>query len=173
MSSGRIFLLVGGFVLYLLLQVLLLKNMVIFSSAFCFLYVLYILLLPIDIKSIPSMLIAFAMGLGVDLFYDTLGIHTASLVAVAFVRNPWLKVLTPTGGYDEGLMPSMLNMGFGWFLTYSLPLFLFHHLLFFYIENLGTNLFFPVVQKIIYSAIFVFIMSIIVQLLFYRRRRGI
>ncbi|PRY89586.1 rod shape-determining protein MreD [Mongoliibacter ruber] len=173
MSSGRLFLLSIGFILYLIIQVLLLKNLVLFGTAFCFLYVLYILLLPVDLKTIPSLLIAFFLGIGVDLFYDTLGIHTASILAVSFVRAGWLKILTPTGGYDDDLQPSMLNMGFGWFLTYSLPLFLLHHFLFFYIENLGTNLYLPVVQKIVFSTIFVFIMSIIVQLLFYRRRRGI
>lgn len=173
MNSGRIFFLVIGFIVYFFVQVLLLKNLVLFGSAFCFLYVLYILLLPVDMKTVPTMLIAFVLGFGVDLFYDTLGIHTASAVALGFVRSGWLKVLTPTGGYDDDLQPSMLNMNFGWFLTYSLPLFLLHHLIFFYIENLGTNLFLPVVQKIIFSSIFVFIMSIIVQLLFYRRRRGI
>lgn len=173
MNTSRVILLIGGFIFYVMIQVLLLKNMVLFGSAFCFLYVLYILLLPIEINTIPTLLIAFLMGFCVDLFYDTLGIHTASLLAVAFVRKRWIKVLTPTGGYDEDLQPSMLNMNFGWFLTYSIPLYLLHHILFFQIESLGTNLFLPVVQKIVASAIFVFIMSIIVQLLFYRRRRGI
>jgi hypothetical protein len=173
MKGNRIFLLVGGFIFYLIIQVVLLKNMVVFGSAFCFLYVLFILLLPIEIKTIPIMLVAFVMGLGVDVFYDTIGIHTASLVGVAFIRNTWLNILTPTGGYDENMNPSLLNMGLGWFVSYSLPLILVHHSLFFIIESLGTNLFLPVVQKIIGSAIFVFIMSIIVQLLFYRRRRGI
>ena len=173
MNSIKIFFLTGGFFLYLAVQVLLLKNMVLFGMAFCFLYVLYILLLPLEMKTIPIMLIAFVLGIGVDLFYDTLGIHTASIVAVAFLRNPWLKVLTPTGGYDENLQPSILNMGFGWFTYYSIPLLLLHHLLFFYIDSLGTNLLIPAVQKVITSTIFVFVMSITVQLLFYRRRRGI
>ncbi|RPA66931.1 rod shape-determining protein MreD [Cyclobacteriaceae bacterium YHN15] len=173
MSSNRIFLLVGGFVFYLVVQVVLLKNMVLFGTSFCFLYVFFILLLPIEMKTIPIMLIAFAMGIGIDIFYDTIGIHTASLVALAFLRNTWLNTLTPTGGYDENLTPSLLNLGLGWYVSYSLPLILIHHGLFFFIESLGTNLFLPVVQKIIGSAIFAFLMSIIVQLLFYRRRRGI
>jgi hypothetical protein len=173
MAGNRILLLAVGFVFYLILQVVFLKNVVVFGTAFCFLYVLFILLLPIEIKTIPIMLVAFAMGIGVDIFYDTIGIHTASLVGMAFLRNTWLKTLTPTGGYDENLNPSLLNMGLGWYVSYSLPLILVHHTLFFFIESLGTNLFLPVVQKIIGSVIFVFIMSIIVQLLFYRRRRGI
>lgn len=173
MNASKIFLLVGGFIIYLLVQILILKNLVLFGVAFCFLYILYLLLLPIETKTIPTLLIAFSMGLMVDLFYDTMGIHTASILTIAFIRKPWLKILTPTGGYDENLQPSVLNMGFGWFTTYSLPLIIIFNGFFFFIESIGTDLFIPVVQKIIASAIFVFVMSIIVQLLFYRRRRGI
>jgi hypothetical protein len=166
-------LLVGGFFIYLFVQVLLLKNMVLFGMAFCFLYVLYILLLPSELKTTSLLLIAFVLGLLTDFFYDTLGMHTASLLVIAFLRNKWIKILTPTGGYDDDLHPTLLNMGFGWFMYYAIPMFLLHAMLFFYIESLGTDLFFYVVQKVIASVIFVFIMSIIVQLLFYRRRRGI
>ncbi|SIS93592.1 rod shape-determining protein MreD [Belliella pelovolcani] len=173
MNSSRIFILIGSFIIFTLVQVLILKNLVLFGVAFCFLHVLFILLLPIETKTIPSLLIAFGLGLMVDLFYDTIGIHTASLLIVAFIKKPWIKILTPTGGYDDNLQPSMLNMGFGWFATFSVPLFLIYNIAFFFIESLGTDLFIPVVQKIIASTIFVFVMSIIVQLLFYRRRRGI
>lgn len=173
MSSSRIIMLVGGGILYLFFQVLILKNLVLFGIAFCFLYMMFILLLPVHIKTIPVLLISFFLGLGVDFFYDTMGIHTACLVAVGFVRYRWLQVLVPTGGYDDDLQPSILNMGFGWFFSYSIPLILLHHSLFFYIESMGTDLFISSLQKIITSAIFVFIMSIIVQLLLYRRRRGI
>ncbi|WP_113923937.1 rod shape-determining protein MreD [Cognataquiflexum aquatile] len=173
MNSIRVIsILLTGF-LYLVFQVLVLKNLVLFGSAFCFLYVTYIILLPIDLKTIPTLLISFFIGMGVDLFYDTLGIHTAALLIIGFVRHRWLLVLVPPGGYDDDLQPSLLNMGFGWFLSYSIPLVLIHHTLFFYIESLGTDLFFTSLQKIIASVIFVTVMSIIVQLLFYRRRRGI
>ncbi len=173
MNSTRIFSLIAGFFLYLIIQVLVLKNLVIFGTAFCFLYILYILLLPINVKTVQTLLIAFVLGMGVDLFYDTIGVHTASVLMLAFVRKRWIQAITPTGGYDDDLQPSLLNLGIGWFFIYSFPMILIHHTLFFYIENIGTNLFLSVVQKVIASAIFVFIMSIIVQLLFYSRRRGI
>lgn len=173
MNSSRIISLLVGFFIYLAIQVLFFKNMVIFGSAFCFLYIVYILLLPLEMKVIPTLLIAFVLGLGVDIFYDTMGIHTASLLVIGFVRSSWIKTLTPTGGYDEDLQPTFLNMGLGWFFTYSLPLIAIHHLLFFFIESWGTELFLPVITKTIASAIFVFTMSIITQLLFYKRRRGI
>ena len=50
MNSIRVIsILLTGF-LYLVFQVLVLKNLVLFGSAFCFLYVTYIILLPIDLK---------------------------------------------------------------------------------------------------------------------------
>src|SRR5690606_14189490 len=122
---------ISGFFAYLVAQVFLLKNLVIFDVAFCFLYVLYILLLPLEIKTIPLMIMAFLLGFSIDIFYDSLGMHTASLLAMAFIRNTWIGMIVPTGGYDENVQLSVLNMGIGWFLTYSLPLIFLHHLIFF------------------------------------------
>jgi hypothetical protein len=173
MTSIRILsLFIAGF-LYFLAQVLIRKNLVLFGVAFCFLYLMFIILLPMEVKTIPSLLIAFVMGLGVDMFYDTMGVHASALLLVGFVRSRWLRMLVPSGAYDEDMQPTMVNMGLQWFLSYSLPLVLIHHVVFFYVESLGTGLFFGSLQKIITSTIFVTIMSIIVQLLFYRRRRGI
>jgi hypothetical protein len=173
MSNKNIFSMIAGFLIVLLIQIFFLKNLVLFGTAFCFLHVIYILLLPIEIKPIPTMLIAFAMGMGVDIFYDTLGMHTAALVLMASLRYLWIKVLTPRGGYDEDLTPSVLNMGFGWWLSYSLPLLLLYHFLFFYIDNLGTDLYLPTLYRTISSTLFTFLMGMIMQVLFYKRKRGI
>jgi hypothetical protein len=173
MNSKTIISSLTGFFVYFLVQVFVLKNLVIFDMAFCFLYVFYILLLPIETKTIPLMLIAFILGILIDIFYDSLGIHTASTVALAFVRNTWIQINIPTGGYDENVQPSILNMGAGWFFTYSVPLILFHHFIFFYIDYLGTGLYLPVVNRIVSSAAFVWILGILVQMLFYKRKRGI
>lgn len=173
MNSKIIISSITGFFVYFLVQVFVLKNLVIFDVAFCFLYVFYILLLPIETKAIPLMLIAFALGFLIDIFYDSLGMHTGSLVALAFIRNTWIRIIIPTGGYDENVQPSILNMGIGWFFTYSIPLILLHHFIFFYIDSLGTDLYLPMVNRIVSSAAFVWIVGIMVQMLFYKRRRGI
>lgn len=173
MTSLRIISLTIAGILYFLAQVLILKNLVLFGVAFCFLYLMFIVLLPMEVETIPSLLIAFVLGLGVDVFYDTMGIHTSALLVVGFLRSRWLKILVPAGSYDDDLQPTVVNMGLQWFLSYSVPLILVHHTVFFYVESLGTGLFFDSLQKIVASIIFVTIMSIIVQLLFYRRRRGI
>ena len=173
MNSKIIISSITGFFIYFIVQVFVLKNLVVFDTAFCFLYVFYILLLPMELKSIPLMLISFLLGISIDIFYDTMGLHAASLVALAFIRNSWIRMVIPTGGYDEYVQPSVLNMGFGWFMTYSVPLLLVHHLIFFYIDNLGTDLYLPMVNRVWGSLVLVWIMGLMVQLLFYKRRRGI
>ncbi|WP_143962551.1 rod shape-determining protein MreD [Litoribacter populi] len=173
MNSRTFILAILGFFAYMAVQAFVLKNVVIFGSAFAFLYVIYILIFPLEIKTIPLMLVSFLLGFSIDIFYDSLGMHTASLVLVAFLRKSWLKVHTPTGGFDDNTDPTVLNMGFGWFLTYALPLILIHHLAFFYIDNLGTDLYIPVIVKAVSSAVFTFILGVIVQMLFYKKKRGI
>ncbi|MEJ0055498.1 MAG: hypothetical protein WDN75_07500 [Bacteroidota bacterium] len=82
------------FVLYLLVQVMLFKQVILFNTSFCFLYVAFILLLPIETNSLVLMGVAFFLGFFVDIFYDSLGLHALSLVLVAYVRNYWLGTIT-------------------------------------------------------------------------------
>ncbi|MEX0882038.1 MAG: rod shape-determining protein MreD [Cyclobacteriaceae bacterium] len=171
MTAGKIIKYSVVFLIYFLVQALMLKNLVLFGTAFCFLYVFFILSLPQEIKSVALMLIGFLLGLALDFFYDSLGMHAASCVLLAFLRNPWIKVNTPIGGYDDNVPPTLLNMGFGWFTVYSLPLIFLHHLLFFYIDILGTELYLQLVTRVVSSVIFTFILGTIVQAIFYKKER--
>lgn len=95
MSSNRILkYLIQWFVL-VALQVLLLKDFALFNTSYCFAYSAAFLLLPFEVSVVMGMLIAFGTGFIIDVFYDTLGIHTAASVFVAYLRGPLLKALTP------------------------------------------------------------------------------
>ncbi|MCC5939817.1 MAG: rod shape-determining protein MreD [Lunatimonas sp.] len=173
MTGSIILRAVFGLVLYFLVQVFVLKDIVLFGEAFCFLYLFALLLLPLEVKTIPLMLMAFLFGLGIDAFYDTTGMHAASLVLITFIRSAWVNANTPRGGYEENVPPTVLNMGLIWFTAYALPLVLLHHLVFFYIDMAGIETIKPLVTKVLSSTFFTFIFGLIVQLLFYQRKRGI
>ncbi len=158
-----------SFILYVLFQVLLLKNFVLFDTAFCFLYVAFILMLPVEIGSLLLMLVAFVVGFSVDIFYDSLGINAAASVFIGFLRPYWLKIITPRGGYEEIVIPSLKTMDFGWFFTYSLPLIFIHHLILFFLEAGGFNLFFFTFLKVLFSALFTFFVIVLTQHLFYKK----
>jgi|SRR5690606_1732832 len=155
-----------SFFVYLLYQVLILKNIVLFNTAFCFLYVAYLLFLPVESNPVFLMLAGFLMGFAVDIFYDSLGLHAFSCVLVMYVRNYWLTLITPQGGYDVGTTPSIAINGIQWFLVYTIPLVFLHHAFLFFVEAGGFGMFWFTLWKIITSTIFTTVVTVIVQFLF-------
>lgn len=156
-----------------LIQILLLKNLALFGIAFCFIYLVSILSFPTSIPTIPLLLISFSLGLLIDVFYDTLGIHALGATFMAFLRPQWLKMISPSGGYDDNTNPSISEMGIGWYISYSWPLIFAFCLLFFMTDQWGTGRFLNALNKSFFSSTFTVLLAIIVQLLFFKRRRGI
>jgi hypothetical protein len=154
-------------------QILFLKNLALFGVAFLFIYLLGILILPISIKTTPLLLIAFGLGFVIDIFYETIGMHTAAATLLAFIRSLWLRTISPTGGYMDVEEPSLNEMGLVWFLTYSFPLVFIYSVAFFTADQWGTSGFFGVLNKSLFSSILTCLLAILVQLLFFKRRRGI
>lgn len=168
--------LISYFLLILFLgvvQVFFLKNLALFGVAFVFIYLLGILILPISMRTVPLLLIAFTLGFILDLFYETIGMHTAAATFLAFARSIWLRAISPTGGYVETEEPSLAEMGLGWYLSYCLPLIFAYSVVFFIADQWGTGGFFGVLNKSFFSSLFTCLLVILVQLLFFKRRRGI
>jgi len=159
------------FFVYLILQVVLLKNLVLFNISFCFLYVAFILLLPVEMSNLRLMLIAFLLGISVDIFYNSLGLHTIALVLLAYLRNYWLATITPQGGYDIGTPPTLAANGLQWFLVYTLPLVFVHHLVLFFVEASGFTLFWYTMLKAVSSLLFTMAVMLLLQYLSLDRRR--
>ncbi|UII34773.1 Rod shape-determining protein MreD [Fulvivirga ulvae] len=173
MLNRRLILQIISFFLYVLVQVLLLQNLVLFDKSFCFLYVAFLLVLPVETGVLTLMTLGFILGISVDIFYDSLGIHAASCVFIMFIRNYWLNLLTPQGGYDTGSMPTVRLNGWQWFSFYALPLIFLHHCVLFFIESAGFGLFGFTLSKAFFSTWFTFAVILITQYLFYNKRRGL
>lgn len=159
------------FFVYILVQVMLLKNLVLFDSAFCFLYIVFILLLPFEVSAMMTIVIGFITGLTIDIFYDSMGLHAFATVLISYLRNYWLSVITPQGGYDAGNSPTLAANGVQWFLVYAIPLVFIHHLVLFFLEATGFEMFWYTMLKIIGSLFFTTIVIVFLQLLVPQRRR--
>ena len=61
------------------------------------------------------MVLAFLMGLSIDVFSETLGLHTSAAVFLAFCRPFILKTISPRDGYELNQIPSMNQLGTSWF----------------------------------------------------------
>jgi len=160
-----------SFFLYLLYQVLILQNVVLFHTAFCLMYVGYLLVLPVETNPLALMGVGFFMGFAVDLFYDSLGLHAFTCVLIMYLRNYWLNNLTPQGGYDSNDTPSLALNGIQWFVVYATPMVLLHHAVLFFMEAGGFGMFWFTTVKILTSTLFTMLVILIVQFLFPSRRQ--
>lgn len=160
-----------SFFLFLLIQVLFLKNAILFHTAFCFLYVSYVLLLPVDMNRLLLLLVGFCMGLMIDIFYESHGMHAFACVLIMYVRNYYLNLITPQGGYDSNARPTLAMAGLQWFLVFVTPLVFVHHVVLFFLEAGGFEFFWFTLWKAFASTLFTTLMVVLVQFLFPERKR--
>lgn len=173
MNSKNLILQLFYFILYIFLQIMFMKNLVLFDKAFCFIYIGFLLLLPFETNKVLLLIWGFVIGFFIDIFYDSLGIHMAASVLMVYLRSYWINLITPRGGYEVGMEPTLKLMKFEWFATYSLPLIFVHHFALFYIETGGFSLFFFTFVKVVSSVVFTFVTIVLLQYLFYPSRRTI
>jgi len=149
-------------VIILSVQILLLLN---FSipvgsrySLTIYIYPLIIILLPLSYSKSSLLLIAFIIGLIVDYFYQSIGVHAASLVLIAFIRPYILSILEPRGGYRTDNSPSSNNYGISWFLSYCSIILFIHLLTYFSVDAFS----FVYLDKILINSCISFIASYLI-----------
>ncbi|PRY10590.1 hypothetical protein CLV24_1139 [Pontibacter ummariensis] len=162
---------IAQFILFVALQILLVDNLVLFGTGFCFIYVAFLLFLPIGISRMWLLILGFITGFTVDVFYDTIGIHAAASVLLAFLRPLVLNLLTPRDGYDTNDSVNIHVMGWRWFLAYALMLILLHHTAVFFLEKISLQDAWYTLAKILLSTLFTTTVMVILQLLFFSPKR--
>lgn len=151
------------FIVYVIAQALLGKNMVIGSYAFCFFYLTYLFSLPLEMGRPLLMIIAFGLGFTIDTLYDTIGLHTSSCVFMAYMNEPIKQWIQPTGGYEPGMEPTIDSMGLRWVFSHSALLILIHHTLFFFLEASNLSLWQPTLIKIVVSTAFTLSITLVIK----------
>jgi rod shape-determining protein MreD len=156
------------FLVFTLLQVLIIQNINLGTFFIPMLHLIIILLLPFQLTRVPVLFICFVLGLILDAFYNQQGIHSAAMVFMGFLRPFVLKALAPREGYGDFMKPTVHSMGLAWFATYSGILIFGHHLFFFYMELFRFNEFWSTMLRVICSSVSTFVLILIFQYLFYR-----
>jgi cell shape-determining protein MreD len=141
------------FLVVILIQVLILNNIMLHGYLNPYFYIIFILLLPFETPRWLLLLAGFALGISVDLFTSTLGMHTAATVFIAFLR-PWvLSIFSPRDGYEPETLPTVHFYGITWFVSYALVLTFLHHLVLFYIEVFHFQEFFSTFLRVFLSTL--------------------
>ena len=157
------------FIILILLQLLLFNNIQFSGFVNPYVYIMFILLLPIEISPWLLLLISFFTGLTIDFFISTPGLHTAATVLTGFLRPYILRLISPRDGYDPGATPSMEIYGFRWFLFYTVFIVLIHHFSLFFLEVFRFTDFFRTFLRVLFSSLFSVIFILLIE--YYRRDR--
>lgn len=123
------------FVVLVLVQVLILNNIHFLRVATPFLYLYFILKMPVGSSRTNVVFFSFLIGLTIDVFSNTPGMHAFACTLAGFIRHSLIQLLM---GKDlpEGINPSYKTFGYGGFFRYTLLFVVIHHVALFLIESL-------------------------------------
>lgn len=157
------------FVVILFLQVLVFNHIHISGYVYPAFYVYFIMLLPFETAGWLLLSSAFLMGIGVDLFSNTLGLNAAAAVFTAFIRPGVIRLLKSKKEYEPGIVPGIAHLGFSWFFFYAVILIFLHHGVLFFLEVFSLNDPVQTLHRIIASSVATIILVLFTQLLFSRQ----
>ncbi|MBN4073134.1 hypothetical protein JYT74_03725 [Crocinitomix catalasitica] len=157
-----------NFILVVLIQGLVVNNIEINEYFNPMIYPVMILMLPFEMNVLLAMLISLILGISVDAFSNTFGLHASAALLMAYIRQTILRYIKPRDGYDLSMMPSLHDMGIIWFLFYAGILMFAHHLWFFSFEILRFDLILLILLKTVFSLFFSLALVVLFQFIFYK-----
>ena len=157
------------FIALVLIQALVLNHINFLGYINPYIYILFIILFPIKNNRSLFIFLAFLLGLSVDLFSDSGGIHAAASVTIAYIRPVILKF--SFGAIYEHQTIKFSNTELGQRLTYFLIAILIHHLILFSVEIFNSSRIILIFKKSLFSSIFTLILCLLITILFSKKTK--
>ena len=139
------------FVVLVLLQVLVVNHIRLGGYVHPYIYILFIKLFPINIPCWQLLLLGCSVGLSVDMFTGTPGLHAGATTLMAFCRPRIIKLISGTLKFENIHEPNLNQLDGMWFLRYVLCLVLVHHFALFFMESFSIHLFGQVMLRVLLS----------------------
>lgn len=155
------------FIAALALQIFVFNNIEMAGVVNPYIYIYPLLLLPNKTNHIVLMLIGFVIGGVVDLFSNTIGIHTFTTTLVAFLRPYVLKLIVSQDDIDKPV-PSLKYVGNSLFVKYMLIMIMVHSFSLFFMESMSFVSIGYVFVKSIVSGIVAFVFIYLTEKIFAR-----
>lgn len=118
-----------------------------------YIYIMFIILLPLDIAGWGLLLLGFGTGMAMDFLSGTAGLHTIVSTWLAFVRPTTVGLLLGKDETYQGGIPTSSRLGLGRFLRYLSVMVLLFNIPFFLLEDLGGPVV-PMLLRIVLSSLF-------------------
>jgi len=116
------------FIILILLQVFVFNYVQWFGFLNPVVYLLFLILLPLNISKSAQYLIAFGTGFIVDAFLRTYGIQSFACILMVFFRPYIILILNGFKPLETGVIPIPGVKEFSWILVYTLLLVFIHQI---------------------------------------------
>lgn len=155
------------FVALVLIQVLLLNNINFLGYINPYVYILFIILFPLDGNKSLLIFLSFLLGLSIDIFEDSGGVHAAACTFIAYIRPVALKY--SFGVSYEYNSVKINKADFLERIIYIASLVFMHHLILFILEIFNFNHILLILKSTLFSGIFSIIIILCTLVLFNRK----
>lgn len=117
---------IGRYIVVMILQVLLFDQLQLLGVCHPYIYILCLLMMPITLPHSADMFIGAAAGLIMDVFCNSMGVHTAACILIMFVR-PYLigALVNDKDRLNEQI--SLRALGMEALLRYVVIMVVIHH----------------------------------------------
>lgn len=129
-------------------------------------YVVFVLLLPMEISGAALLFSAFALGVSVDALTGMAGLNTIATLFTAFCRPIFLTLLAGKDEVKDGGLPDSKRLGAKKFLYYAGILVFLHSLVFFSFEALTWKYYYVVLLRTLLSSVLALILIYFIQRVF-------
>ncbi len=155
------------FIVLVLVQVLVLNHINFLGYINPYIYILFIILYPVKNNRTLFIFLSFLLGLSVDIFSDSGGVHAAASVTLAFIRPGFLKSVF--GALYENQSIKFTNIDLAPKLSYFALMTVVHHFIMYSLEIFSISKIILITQKTLFSSIFTIILCILVTIIFTRK----
>lgn len=159
---------VWKFVGLVLIQVLICNHINFLGFINPYIYIIFILVYPSKNNRVSLILLSFLLGLCVDIFSDSGGIHAAASVFIAFIRPAFLK--SAFGTLYEHQLIKYGNTEFGSLFSYVSFMVISHHFIMFSLEVFSLSEIVTILKNTLFSGIFTLIVCLTIIILFENRK---
>ena len=167
MQNSDLLVNIGRFIILVMVQILLFNHINFLGYVNPFPYVLFILVFPFTGNKSLLIFLGFLLGLSIDIFSDSGGVHAAACVFIAYLRPLILKF---SFGVSYEFNTIKLNKAdLGARLTYITIMVVLHHIMLFTLEIFNISHIMLVLKSTLFSSIFTILVVFCISLLFSRK----
>jgi len=149
------------FIGLVLLQVLILNHIFFLGYATPFLYIYFLIKLPVTFSRNAVILLGFLLGITIDLFCFTPGLNAAATTFAAFLRYPTQRLFFDKEEFEH-IEPKLSTLGHS-FVKYTIVMVLVHHITLISLEYFSYFNAITILIRVVSSSLLTFIIIFAIE----------